>query len=87
MKKEVQGKADGDEESLIKAMLKEWPKLHELEPEDQKAMAIIRPQFESLNPETPRAELFRIITEINNISRKLGDDKKACSPTLFLRVS
>ena len=87
LKKEVQGKADGDEESLIKAMLKEWPKLHELEPEDQKAMAIIRPQYEVLSPETPRSELFRLIKEINDIARKYGDDKKACSPTLFLHLS
>ena len=64
LKSDLQGKPDEDA-SAVRAMLKEWPALQELDYEDQKKMAIIRPQFEALNPETPRSELFRLITEIN----------------------
>lgn len=76
LKSDLKGKSDDEETSAVKAMLQEWPALKELDYDDQKKMAVIRPQFEALSPETPRAELFRLITEINNISRKLGDDKK-----------
>lgn len=78
LKTDMKGKPDDEDASAVKAMLQEWPLLKDLEYEDQKKMAVIRPQFEALNPETPRAELFRLITDINNISRKLGDDKKVC---------
>lgn len=76
LKADLKGKPDDEEASAVKAMLQEWPTLKELDFEDQKKMAIVRPQLEALSPETPRSELFRLITEINNISRKLGDDKK-----------
>ena len=72
------GKADDEEANAVKAMLREWPALKELDDDSMKRMAKLRPTILELNEKTSRTELFRVLTEINSISRNVGDDKKVC---------
>ena len=67
--------AESDEDAAVKAMLKEWPQLTVLEDSLIKRMSKIRPALLQINQQTPRAELFSLISEINDIARHVGDDQ------------
>ncbi len=67
--------AESDEDSAVKAMLKEWPQLSALDDSLLKRMAKIRPALLNINQQTPRAELFSLISEINDVARHVNDDK------------
>jgi hypothetical protein len=79
--------AEDDDENAVKAMLREWPALKDIDKESQVKMARIRPQFEELNRETPRSKLFELITEINGVMKKVDDEKKVCNHDLRLMSS
>ena len=87
--------AESDEDAAVKAMLKEWPQLTGLEDSLLKRMAKIRPALLQINQQTPRAELFSLISEVNDVARHVGDDQpvvlKQCishfSPTFLFNLS
>ncbi len=70
--------AESDEDTAVKAMLKEWPQLNGLEDSLLKRILKIRPAFLKINQQTPRAELFNLISEINDVARNVGDDQPVC---------
>jgi hypothetical protein len=79
--------AESDEDAAVKAMLKEWPQLSVLEDSLIKRMSKIRPALLQVNQQTPRAELFSLISEINDIARHVGDDKPVPKQILICQLS
>ena len=73
--KSPKGVVDEDE-NAVKALLREWPALKDLDAAGLKKMAQLRPAILELNRESSRAEVFRLIQEINNVLKTVGDDKK-----------
>ena len=70
------GKNEGEDENAVKALLREWPALKELDDAGQKKMAKIRPAILELNRESSRSEIFRLLQEVNDVLKTVGDDKK-----------
>jgi hypothetical protein len=75
------GTADDEDANAVKAMLREWPALKELDDDSMKRMAKLRPTILELNENTSRTELFRVLGEVNSISRNVSEDKKVLSST------
>ena len=67
--------AESAEDAAVTEMLKEWPQLNGLEGPLLQRMAKIRPALKSINKQTPRSELFGLISEVNDVARHVGDDK------------
>ena len=68
--------AESDEDAAVQAMLKEWPQLTGLDDALLKRMSKIRPALLKINQDTPRTELFSLISEINDVARNVnGDDQ------------
>ncbi len=77
--------AESDEDATVKAMLKEWPQLSPLDDSLLKRMSKIRPALMSINQQTPRAELFSLISEINDVARHVGDDQPVTKQNIMFQ--
>jgi hypothetical protein len=76
--------AESDEDAAVKDMLKEWPQLTGLEESLLKRMSKIRPAFNKISQQTPRAELFGLISEINDVARHVGDDQPVAPKQAYI---